>query len=108
MQEKKNYSQLKAMKAIAVASFRSIIRNPSAVVFSIAFPLVFIVAFGFINGNSIKMEVGIEDCLHIEFEFDKQKYHLQVSTQDLTLFFYSNSPLLNPLFIFLSLKNTLY
>ncbi|MBK7430895.1 MAG: ABC transporter permease [Bacteroidetes bacterium] len=60
MQEKKNYSQLMAMKAIAVASFRSIIRNPSAVVFSIAFPLVFIVAFGFINGNSIKMEVGID------------------------------------------------
>ena len=25
------------------------------------------------------MEVGIEDCLHIEFEFDKQKYHLKVS-----------------------------
>eukprot|EP01035_Chromulina_nebulosa_P020163 gene20163-26176_t len=25
----------------------------------------------------IKMEVGIEDCLHIEFEFDKQKYHLK-------------------------------
>lgn len=23
------------------------------------------------------MEVGIEDCLHIEFEFDKQKYHIQ-------------------------------
>jgi vacuolar protein sorting-associated protein 26 len=22
---------------------------------------------------SIKMEVGIEDCLHIEFEYDKQK-----------------------------------
>lgn len=28
--------------------------------------------------QGIKMEVGIEDCLHIEFEFDKQKYHLQV------------------------------
>jgi len=27
--------------------------------------------------NSIKMEVGIEDCLHIEFEFGKSKYHLQ-------------------------------
>jgi len=26
--------------------------------------------------NSIKMEVGIEDCLHIEFEYDKSKYHL--------------------------------
>eukprot|EP00668_Euglena_longa_P014417 GGOE01018406.1.p1 GENE.GGOE01018406.1~~GGOE01018406.1.p1 ORF type:complete len:307 (+),score=76.82 GGOE01018406.1:176-1096(+) len=28
-----------------------------------------------ING-SIKMEVGIEDCLHIEFEYNKSKYHL--------------------------------
>lgn len=27
--------------------------------------------------QGIKMEVGIEECLHIEFEFDKQKYHLQ-------------------------------
>ncbi|CAM9436339.1 unnamed protein product, partial [Ectocarpus fasciculatus] len=24
----------------------------------------------------LKMEVGIEDCLHIEFEYDRQKYHL--------------------------------
>eukprot|EP00479_Gromia_sphaerica_P014223 TRINITY_DN833_c0_g1_i3.p1 TRINITY_DN833_c0_g1~~TRINITY_DN833_c0_g1_i3.p1 ORF type:complete len:143 (+),score=35.67 TRINITY_DN833_c0_g1_i3:588-1016(+) len=23
------------------------------------------------------MEVGIEDCLHIEFEYDKSKYHLE-------------------------------
>ena len=27
--------------------------------------------------NSIKMEVGIEDCLHIEFEYSKAKYHLK-------------------------------
>merc|ERR1712196_354714 len=27
--------------------------------------------------GSIKMEVGIEDCLHIEFEYNKQKYHLK-------------------------------
>ena len=26
--------------------------------------------------NSIKMEVGIEDCLHIEFEYNKTKYGL--------------------------------
>ena len=26
--------------------------------------------------SSIKMEVGIEDCLHIEFEYNKNKYHL--------------------------------
>uniref|UniRef100_A0A7R9VN17 Vacuolar protein sorting-associated protein 26 n=1 Tax=Chlamydomonas euryale TaxID=1486919 RepID=A0A7R9VN17_9CHLO len=28
-------------------------------------------------GTPIKMEVGIEDCLHIEFEYDKARYHLQ-------------------------------
>eukprot|EP00992_Anisonema_acinus_P011601 TRINITY_DN7555_c0_g1_i1.p1 TRINITY_DN7555_c0_g1~~TRINITY_DN7555_c0_g1_i1.p1 ORF type:complete len:230 (+),score=51.33 TRINITY_DN7555_c0_g1_i1:320-1009(+) len=26
--------------------------------------------------SSIKMEVGIEECLHIEFEYNKSKYHL--------------------------------
>ncbi|CAL8462753.1 g2286 [Coccomyxa elongata] len=29
------------------------------------------------NLPPIKMEVGIEDCLHIEFEYDKSKYHLK-------------------------------
>jgi len=27
--------------------------------------------------QSIKMEVGIEDCLHIEFEYNKSRYHLK-------------------------------
>lgn len=27
--------------------------------------------------NSIKMEVGIEDCLHIEFEYNQNSFHLQ-------------------------------
>jgi vacuolar protein sorting-associated protein 26 len=27
--------------------------------------------------NPIKMEVGIEDCLHIEFEYAKSKYNLK-------------------------------
>jgi len=27
--------------------------------------------------NPIKLEVGIEDCLHIEFEYSKSKYHLK-------------------------------
>jgi hypothetical protein len=27
--------------------------------------------------NELKMEVGIEDCLHIEFEYDLSKYHLK-------------------------------
>jgi len=27
--------------------------------------------------EAIKMEVGIEDCLHIEFEYERRMYHLQ-------------------------------
>ena len=27
--------------------------------------------------NQIKMEVGIEECLHIEFEFTQNNYHLK-------------------------------
>mmetsp|Transcript_36264 Transcript_36264/g.104298 ORF Transcript_36264/g.104298 Transcript_36264/m.104298 type:complete len:301 (+) Transcript_36264:112-1014(+) len=27
--------------------------------------------------SGLKMEVGIEDCLHIEFEYDKSKYHMR-------------------------------
>ena len=29
------------------------------------------------TNSAIKMEVGIEDCLHIEFEYNKNKYHLK-------------------------------
>ncbi|KIO18803.1 hypothetical protein M407DRAFT_31547 [Tulasnella calospora MUT 4182] len=29
------------------------------------------------SNNSIKIEVGIEDCLHVEFENNKSKYHLK-------------------------------
>ncbi|KAI7854549.1 vacuolar protein sorting-associated protein 26-domain-containing protein [Circinella umbellata] len=30
-----------------------------------------------VTPHSIKMEVGIEDCLHIEFEYNKSTYHLK-------------------------------
>ena len=55
----KKYNQLKAMLAISKASFRAILRSPSAVIFSLVFPLIFILVFGFIKGNSIRLEVGI-------------------------------------------------
>lgn len=45
------YSNLRALRALIRASLQSISKSPSAVVFSIAFPLVFIVAFGFLGGN---------------------------------------------------------
>ena len=45
------YSQVKAMLAISKASFTSIIRSPSAIVFSFVFPFIFIIVFGFIGNN---------------------------------------------------------
>ncbi|HWC52506.1 MAG TPA: ABC transporter permease [Chitinophagaceae bacterium] len=40
------YNQRKALWAITKASFRAIFRNPSAIVFSILFPIIFIMIFG--------------------------------------------------------------
>ena len=45
------YSQLRAMWAITKGSLRSIMRSPSAIIFSFVFPFIFILVFGFI-GNS--------------------------------------------------------
>lgn len=45
------YSQLKAMLAVTKASLIAIFRSPSAVIFSFAFPFIFILVFGFIGGN---------------------------------------------------------
>lgn len=55
----KKYNQFVAMLAVAGASFRSITRSPSAVVFTLLFPLIFIIVFGFIGGNSINLDLGI-------------------------------------------------
>lgn len=55
----KPYSNTRATLAIAKASFRSIIRSPSAVVFSLAFPLIFIVVFASVGGNGVSMDVGV-------------------------------------------------
>ncbi len=49
--EQPPYSQLRAMLAITKGSFKAIFRSPSAVIFSFAFPLIFILVFGFIGNN---------------------------------------------------------
>ena len=46
------------MLAISRASLRAILRSPSAVVFSLFFPLIFILVFGFIGGGSPTAKVG--------------------------------------------------
>jgi ABC-2 type transport system permease protein len=45
------YSQVKAMLAISKASLLGQFRSPSAVLFSFAFPFIFILVFGFIGNN---------------------------------------------------------
>jgi ABC-2 type transport system permease protein len=53
------YSNINATLALAKASFRSIMRSPSAVVFTLAFPLIFILVFGFLGGGGIKVDLAV-------------------------------------------------
>ena len=100
------YSQITAMLAIARASFRSIIKNPSAIIFSIVFPLVFITVFGFIKGGSIKFDIGLDPAsdtssaiyktftgipaikLERELSLDEMKDRLQKGRLDAIVFFH--------------------
>jgi ABC-2 type transport system permease protein len=59
MSSQANYNQLNAMFAIARASLRSILKSPSAVVFTLAFPLIFIVVFGFIGRGAMHLDLGV-------------------------------------------------
>jgi ABC-2 type transport system permease protein len=58
---KAEYNQRRAMLAITKASLRSILRSPSAVIFSLAFPLIFILVFGFIGGgNRVAFKISVD------------------------------------------------
>ena len=45
------YSNLRAMRALTKASLQSILKSPSAIIFGIAFPLIFILVFGLLGGS---------------------------------------------------------
>lgn len=62
----KPYSDINATLALAKASFRSIMRSPSAVVFTLAFPLIFILVFGFLGGGGIKVDLAVAPGSNIE------------------------------------------
>lgn len=53
-----NYNQLKALFAITKASLISTFRNPSTIAFSIIFPIIFILVFGFIGGGGTKLDIA--------------------------------------------------
>jgi len=46
-----SYSQFRAFAAVVKAALRSIAKSPSSVIFTIAFPLVFILVFGFLGSS---------------------------------------------------------
>ncbi len=52
------------MLAITKASLQSMLRSPSAIIFSLAFPIIFILVFGFIgrNGNIVLDVALAENC----------------------------------------------
>lgn len=54
----KRYSQSRALWAITRASFKAIFSNPSAIIFSILFPIIFVMIFGaFGNGGAPRYKV---------------------------------------------------
>ena len=57
----KPYNQIQAMFAITRASLRAIFRSPSAVIFGFAFPLIFILVFGFIGGGGISVKIALKN-----------------------------------------------
>lgn len=76
------YNQWKAMWAITKASIRGMFRSPSAVVFSFAFPLVFILVFGFIGGRGASAKIGIDeasDTLNPVFHALKESRNIRIA-----------------------------
>lgn len=60
MSQKQQYSNIRALFAITRASLQSTLKSPSAIVFSIAFPMVFILVFGFLgNSRGFKMNAAM-------------------------------------------------
>lgn len=53
------YSQIKAMLALTKASLKALTRNPSAIIFNILFPLIFIIVFGFISEGRFNIDVAV-------------------------------------------------
>jgi ABC-2 type transport system permease protein len=78
----KNYNQIRATLAITKASLQGMLKSPSAVIFSLAFPIIFILVFGFIGGGNGVSKVDIvfgPNC-----DTTNQLYHLLVTSAFIT------------------------
>jgi ABC-2 type transport system permease protein len=84
----KPYSQFRAMLAITKASLRAIFRSPSAVIFGFAFPLVFILVFGFIGDNGIMQTYKV--AVDANADTSNALYHALINTGRVTVVRYHN------------------
>lgn len=64
MQQK--YSQVRALLALSKASFKAMLRSPSAVVFTIGFPLIFVLVFGFIGNSAFSVSIGVDPTTDVQ------------------------------------------
>ncbi|MVN92850.1 ABC transporter permease [Mucilaginibacter aquatilis] len=79
-----SYNNTRATLAIAKASLRSIFRSPSAVVFSLLFPLIFIVIFANIGGGAVSVDVGLaksSDTLNPIYQVLKNYKVVRITTK---------------------------
>jgi ABC-2 type transport system permease protein len=55
----KKYNQFQGLVALTKASILAMLKSPSAIFFSIAFPLIFIIAFGLMSDGQTKISIAI-------------------------------------------------
>lgn len=79
------YQQRRAMWSITKASIRAMFRSPSAIVFSLGFPLMFTMVFGFIGGGGSTVRVGVDhasDTLNPVYQGLKLNKNIRLVTAD--------------------------
>ena len=81
------------MFAITKASLRAIFRSPSAVVFGFAFPLIFILVFGFIGDSGGKQSYKV--ALDNNADTTNELYNALKNTQGITIIRYHDTDLLS-------------
>lgn len=57
---KSKYNQLTAFRALTKGCLLSMLKSPSAIFFSIAFPLIFIVAFGLVSDGGFSVDIAFD------------------------------------------------
>ncbi len=84
--QNKPYSQIRAMLSITRYSLKAIFRSPSAVIFSIGFPLIFILIFGFVGGSGkMVLHVAIDkkaDTNNVFYHIIKENIGLKIEEYD--------------------------